>query len=1512
MKSGLRQRAVRLSVLLLCLCAWRLAAPPAFALDTDVPTQHNDPARTGAQLHETLLQPSNVSPTTFGRLFQRQVDGQIIAQPLYISSLSIPNTGLRNVIYVATRANTVYAFDADDTDPDPTHGLIWSQPVTVEAAGPVPHMCSETVGPMGITSTPVIDRASGTLYLVARKLDGSIWLHALDIATGAPKSGTPGAVRITASYNGLNFDQSLELNRAGLLFVNGAIIVGFSALNCDNQGWHGWLLAYRATDLQQVGVFATTSASGWGGGVWASGKGIVGDSQDNIYFQTGNGSVQGNTDLGQSSVKLKLGPAPSYGFSLAGHYTVSNWAALNNGDTDLGSSGPVLLPGSRLVGGGKQGKLYVLDAQTMQPTQDGPGGGPVPPGGSDGVQAFINTWHDDAGQPVCMKPWTLLGTHCYMPHPRYEETETTGPNIHAGVVYWNGRLYGMPEKDYIRAYAYDAATGVLNTTPAAVSTVRAPDGMPGAALSLSANGNSNGIIWASIPKYDGQWQNVPGMLVAFDAMTLQELWRDDDDIGFAKFTPPTIGGGKVFRPTFANQLIVYGPKNAATPAGCYTVAQVYANFTGANGLLGAATGPETTAPDGIGRFQNFAGGAIYWTPSTCGHEVHGAIVGEWNASGLSQGFLGYPLTDETVTPDGIGRYNHLQNGSIYWTTTSGAHEVHGAIRSRWAALGWERSSLGYPVSDETDEIDGSGRVGLFEHGTIHWKRADGSITVQSDANMLLGPQQGNTDRPGADIANFVPPAANPTMCETACAGNVSCKAWTYVAPNTTQGPQPHCWIKSGIPLQQASSCCISGIKVAVQPRNISHMHGAVDRPGGDFAHFSLPVSDPRLCQGECAENGLCKAWAYVVPGGPPFQPQAQCWLKSSQPAEHPDECCSSGVTVAVTDVTIWRYTGTPCSGASCPGWQTLDDNTKTVKIAASTDLYQLHNDGRIWKSTGEPCATYSCPGWQMLDDNTKTVDIAVDGATLHQLHNDGMIWRYTGAPCSGESCPGWQMLDNNTKTVKIVASGGLYQLHNDGKIWKSTGTPCSGASCPGWQMLDDNTKAVDIAADGGGLYQLHNDGMIWRYTGTPCSGSSCPGWQMLDNNTKTVKIAASGGLFQLHNDGMIWKSTGSPCSGDSCPGWQMLDDNIKTVDIAADGGALYQLHNDGMIWRYTGTPCAGSACPGWQMLDDNPRTTEIAAGGGKLYQLHDDLLYQLHTDGTIWRYIGAPCSGNACPAWQMLDNNPATTAITAAGRQLFQLHTDGTIWRYTGTPCSGGGCPGWQMLDNNPQAAAVAAGDLLYQLHKDGTIWRYTGTPCNGSSCPGWQMLDNNPKTTAIAAARAQLFQLHNDGTIWRYFGTPCSGSACPGWQMLDDNPQAAAIAAADLLYQLHKDGTIWRYTGTPCSGNACPSWQLLDNNHAAMAIAAAGRQLFQLHNDGTIWRHTGTPCSGSACPGWQMLDNNPQAAAVAAGDPFYQLHHDGTIWRYTGTPCTGPSCPGWWQLDNNPATKAIAGSPMQ
>lgn len=321
--------------------------------------------------------------------------------------------------------------------------------------------------------------------------------------------------------------------------------------------------------------------------------------------------------------------------------------------------------------------------------------------------------------------------------------------------------------------------------------------------------------------------------------------------------------------------------------------------------------------------------------------------------------------------------------------------------------------------------------------------------------------------------------------------------------------------------------------------------------------------------------------------------------------------CVSGYAPSVTpNVSIWRSTGTPCSGASCPGWQMLDDNAATVATAASSGaLYQLQSSGKIWLFNGLPCAGTSCPSWQMLDSNPAAVAIAAGSAGLYQLHNDGSIWMFTGTPCSGSSCPGWQKLDDNPAAIAIAAGGeSLYQLHGDGTIWRYTGTPCA-SSCPGWQMLDKNTSTVGIVAAGDALYQTHIDGTIWHYTGTPCSGSSCPGWQMLDDNAAEESIAAdAANLYQMHVDGTIWRYTGKPCSGNSCPGWQKLDSNSAGVKIAADAGALYQLHNTGQIWLYTGTACNGSSCPGWQMLDENALAVGITAGSDTLYQQHSNLI----------------------------------------------------------------------------------------------------------------------------------------------------------------------------------------------------------------------------------------------------------------------------------------------------------------
>jgi kumamolisin len=305
-------------------------------------------------------------------------------------------------------------------------------------------------------------------------------------------------------------------------------------------------------------------------------------------------------------------------------------------------------------------------------------------------------------------------------------------------------------------------------------------------------------------------------------------------------------------------------------------------------------------------------------------------------------------------------------------------------------------------------------------------------------------------------------------------------------------------------------------------------------------------------------------------------------------------------------VSIFRYSGTPCNGTSCPGWTMVDNNQTAVAIAASgSDLYQLHNNGEVYQLTGADCNGSSCSGWTKLDNNPATVAIAADGSNLYELHNNGKIYQSTGVACSGTSCPGWTMLDDNPAAVAIAASGGkLYQLHNNGEIDQWTGVACNGTSCPGWIMLDNNAAAIAIVADGGSLYELHDNGAIYKATGVACSGNSCTGWTKFDNNPTTVAIAASAGnIYELDNTGDIYKSTSSVCHGMSC-GWTMLDNNPAAIAIVADGNNLYELHSSGGLYSFTGAACNSSSCPGWARLDGNTLTVQIAAGGGQLYQLH--------------------------------------------------------------------------------------------------------------------------------------------------------------------------------------------------------------------------------------------------------------------------------------------------------------------
>jgi hypothetical protein len=548
------------------------SAGSAALATVSVLTQHNDIARSGTNLKESVLNATNVASPAFGKLFVRAVDDQIYAQPLIVPNLEIPGKGKHNVVYVATVAGSVYAFDADmpsESDPLWKTNLVpaGGRPTLntdMNAGGTPAGACSgnyvDFSGNMGIAGTPVIDDATGTLYVVVRTVENNEQIqrfHALDIRDGSPKPNSPVKVDASvpgtgdASVNGvLKFQPLYENQRLSLLLLNGVVYVGWSG-QCDWGPYHGWLMGYDAKSLAQVVVYSTTP-DGHGGGIWQSGQGPASDGTS-LFILTGNGTI-GTQDGDPRSLRnrghsfLKLSRDNASSLKIDTWFTPYNYEYLNYGDLDLGSAGMTFVPGTRLaIAGGKGSWLYVVDRENM--------------GGLTG-----STVTDDN---------IIQSFNVNAPY-----------HIHGSPLFWTtkkgGRLFVWAEEDKLKAYPYlgeQYAPGskVFDTDHVETSLVQAPHQgiagkllMPGGVLSLSANGSvpGTGIIWAS-HQFSGDANNEvrPGILRAINAEDItQELWNSEnnpalDDCGkFAKFSAPTVANGKVYLASFSNQLCVYGLK----------------------------------------------------------------------------------------------------------------------------------------------------------------------------------------------------------------------------------------------------------------------------------------------------------------------------------------------------------------------------------------------------------------------------------------------------------------------------------------------------------------------------------------------------------------------------------------------------------------------------------------------------------------------------------------------------------------------------------------------------------------------------------------------------------------------------------------------------------------------------------------------------------------------------------------------------------------------------------------
>lgn len=554
-------RALAIAILVLPTLAFsQKASVPATAVN--VLTRQNDNQHTSQNLQETILTPTNVNSGSFGKLFSYTVDGQVYAEPLYVSNLTMASGGVHNVVFVATEYDSVYAFDADSAtlNPNPLWHVNFLNPPTVT---PVP--CSQGAGicqlfPLvGITATPVINLATNTIYTIVRtqELSGStvnwvVRIHALDITSGAEKPNSPATICSASGHNGCTlaggttiFGPAHQQSRDGMLLVpeagfpQGVLVMGFS-------GDSGWVLAYDPTSLALLGAFYTDDEKvhtagkvpgvpGEGhSGVWGAGGGVVADTNGYIYAITGDGYWDGVNNWGDSVVKLKLSPNGSGGYTLSAvdYFTTSDQACRFSHGLDYGSAGPVIIPTQ--PGAAVPNMIFTTGKMSgvCETTYAGP------------ILNADNLGH--TGGQI---------SQASLPNGGGEQT----------AAYWsNGTtqyIYNGGNGDALRAFTVSAAG--VSTNPVMGSSYVFDEGT---APVISANGTTNGIVWA-LERLDDP-DHLPGFLPvvlhAFDANTLTELYNSSQAAGgrdtagpSVKMEVPAVANGKVYVGT-QTELDVFG------------------------------------------------------------------------------------------------------------------------------------------------------------------------------------------------------------------------------------------------------------------------------------------------------------------------------------------------------------------------------------------------------------------------------------------------------------------------------------------------------------------------------------------------------------------------------------------------------------------------------------------------------------------------------------------------------------------------------------------------------------------------------------------------------------------------------------------------------------------------------------------------------------------------------------------------------------------------------------------
>jgi hypothetical protein len=1254
-------------------------------------TQHNDSARTGQNLNETTLNTSNVTPSNFGKLFWRTVDGFIFAQPLYLPGVTIQGVS-HNIIYVATQHNSVYAFDADDPNsPAPLWQMNLGTPVPSQDiciitgdTNPVDCPYYDISPEVGITSTPVIDSTAGIIYVVARTKNTTnstyhYFLHALDVASGAERLGAPfeitGQVSGTGTGNQggiITFDPTYHLQRPSLLLLNGVLYIAFGSQG-DIGTWHGWVMSYNATTLQQEAIFNVTP-NGDEGGMWSSGAGLVADSS-NIYMMSGNGdftaNVSGGKDYGDSFVKFS-GPT----LAVTDFFTPSNQASLNSGNTDLGAGGPMLIPGtSLLVGQGKDSVFRVVNSTNM---------------------GHFNSNIDNDVQ---------------------EFTATHGP-FFSSPIYWNSPNHGplvyiWGPNDFLKAFQFNGSQ--FNTAPVSQSTMQIPSGFSNAGqLSVSANGSltGTGIVWSSAPLSGlATGVPVPGVVRAFDATDLtKELWDSTqnparDGVGnYAKFVPPTIANGKVYVGSFSGQLQVYGLNPPSSQ--------------GAQFVQVASATPQSTTTSVA---------ATYSAPQTAGdlnvviigwNDVNAAVQSVIDSAGNTYALVGAPITGTGLRQAIYYSRNIVSSSGNAVTVTFN----QGATKPDLRILEYSGVATANPLDVSTGA---SGNGNIADSGNVTTSAADeliiGADMVSNNTTIMAGAPfniraitSPNSDLAADRLVNV--PGSYHAWAPLNASGPWIMQVVTFRVATANPIPFVTGVSPSSGPVAGGTAVTITGTNfaagatvsfgsaAATNVTVVSSTSITATTPAGSAGAVTVTVTNPGSQSGSLSNgftysgNGTLAAPTFSPAGGTFSSAQSVsislpsgatgCYtVDGSTPTATSGGCThgtsySSPITVAVSETISALSTES--------GWTNSSVATAIYTINSSFSTYS----DNFTQANGPLSSNWTTPTANETDSGLQIINNQVYAATAPVIH---ALEIYTGGTFGNNQWSSFTVKNipssgNPSAQASLVKGTVSTNYYNDaapnptlGPIYRIGNAPGDDfCSVPANTYSAGDKHELDVAGSGPVFFWSKRNGVIdatcldttYNLTG----GNPGVGFAADGNATPTLALGSwQGGTlpnfsttptdnFQRANDGWLGVNWWFPQAGSAFTSYFVLNNNAATPSLSGGVGAAFWTTpfntNQSSVINI-----GNLASNDW--LAAAVRYTPATVGNDQFYLalvLNNDVELFAYSKGTwaLLSNLGLYSGAISTIELDATGNSPVTLTVKVNGVQFGSTFSDST-YRFTGT-----------------------------------------------------------------------------------------------------------------------------------------------------------------------------------------------------------------------------------------------------